>query len=130
MIQIDVNKKYRGIRVYESGEIVITAMLAKSMNLHPGDRVAIFKEKNPSSCEELYLAKSETGIEVRQRRNRGNQRTCCIYSKQYAGTILKGDKKGIYRIGEKVNKNGVDYFTIIYKRNYGDKIQGNNTPSL
>lgn len=119
MEQIPVKKRCRGVRVYNSGEIIITAQLAKDMNVRPGDKVALFAEQPKGSCPEIFLAKTETGIEVRHRRGgRKNQRTCCIYSKEYAGKLLRGSKKGIFRIGEIITKDGVNFFTIIYLKNY------------
>ena len=68
--------------------------------------------------EEIYIAKSSIGVEAKQRNGCKQLR---INSKDYAELILRGAGSGVFRIGETVEKDGDEYFTVIYKKNYGRK---------
>jgi hypothetical protein len=115
--EIPLERKYTTLRAYDSGEIVITARLAKTMELQEGQGVKMVYSDNPTS-RELYLTKCHTGIETRRRRADYNSSALRAYSTIYTKMLLKGAKRGIFRIGETIQCEGKDYFTIIYKKNY------------
>lgn len=108
------------IRAYDTGEIDISAELARRMNLQNGDRVQIFMCRN-NGYDELYITKSyeESGVVACGSSDRG--RALRIYSKKASKIMLKGNRKGIFRVGEVINKDGRELHTIIYRKNYAER---------
>ncbi len=109
------------IRAYDTGEIVISASLAKRMNIVEGDRIQILMQRC-SGFPELFISKTNdnsAGLETKCR-SKGD-RSLRIFSKKAAEIILKGKKKGLFRVGEIIQKDGVELHTIIYNKNYADR---------
>lgn len=107
------------IRVYENGEIVFSSALVKLMDIKCGDSILMFSEFE-NGFKEIYIAKSDNGALV-YKSNRNGYKTINplrIYSSEYSKILLGKNKKGIFRIGEKINKEGIDYFNVIYVKNY------------
>lgn len=113
------SKRRLGLRVYESGEIVITAPLARKMKITEGEGVKLLF-CDVSKSRELFLTKSDRGVKTKLRRKGTNTVSLRLYSKEYANALLNGAKKGIFRIGETVSHEGQNYFTVIYKKNYAE----------
>jgi len=108
------------IRAYDTGEIVISSHLARKMDLREGDNVQIFMCRS-DGYPELFIAKcgGEAGLMVK--RIRKEDRTLRIHSKRAAKLMLGQDKKGLFRIGEVIHREGKELHTIIYRCNYNGK---------
>lgn len=117
MRRVDVGRHPYSIRVYASGEITFSNMLCRRMGLKENDLVSLYVSDSPG-VEEIYIAKAGIGVEAKQRNGCKQLR---INSKDYAELILRGAGSGVFRIGETVEKDGNEYFTVIYKKNYGRK---------
>ena len=109
------------IRAYDTGEIVISASLAKRMDITEGDRVQILMQDS-DGFPELFISKTNdkfSGLETKCR-SKGD-RSLRIFSKRAAEIILKGKRKGLFRVGEMIQKDGIELHTIIYCRNYAER---------
>ena len=121
MIDITSRSPDCKIRAYDTGEIVISASLAKRMDITEGDRVQILMQDS-GGFPELFISKTSnsfSGLETKCR-SKGD-RSLRIFSKRAAEIILKGKKKGLFRIGEMIQKDGVELHTIIHCKNYERK---------
>lgn len=116
---IEVKRRLKSIRVYARGDIILTAPLVRFMGIQEGDFVKFVEREG---TKELYIKKADVGIPVYKKNKKGDACSLTAYSKDYCRLLLKGDEKGIFRIGEKITENGVDYFTIIYKKNYATQL--------
>jgi len=122
------------IRAYDTGEIHISASLARRMKLCDGDRVQILMHRN-NGYDELYIAKGDgaSGIIARGNSRRGS--SLRIYSKKASSVLLRGHGKGIFRIGESIQKDDKELHTIIYCKNYAERkeihtIQGDHQATI
>ena len=115
LIEIKASRRFMALRMYQTGMFVITAGLARKMGVSEGSCVRMFMCNN---SKEYYLIKADTGVELKRKNRTGQSYTLVGYAKAYTDELLKGEAKGKFRIGEKVIKDGVEYFTIIYKKNY------------
>ncbi len=114
-VKVSKRSPRMSIRVYESGEIRISAALSRRMGLKHGDRVALFRSTRHTGYPELYIGKNDNGdCEVYKRNDRGHE--CRVNMKEYAGILLNGTgRKGLFPVGEVVKVNGNEYFTIIQR---------------
>lgn len=115
--EIAPQRRIKAIRVYKNGEVILTAPLVRYMKLQPGDRLKIF------FCEkshELYLTKNEKGIRLRKKNRSGQATSLRTFSKGYSDYLLKGEQKGLFRVGEVVENEEQLYYPIIYKKNYAN----------
>ncbi len=115
LVEIKPSRRFMALRMYQSGMFVITAGLARKMGVSEGSHVKMFM---CNKSREYYLTKADSGVELKRKNRTGQSYTLVGYAKAYTDELLKGDTKGIFRIGEKVRKEDIDYFTIIYKKNY------------
>ncbi len=116
MIEITSTLPEFKIRAYTTGEIVISAPLARIMDIDDGDCVKIFMcDGGRHNTSEMYIAKDKNGLRAKRRKK---DRSLRIYSKQATDLLLNGCEKGVFRIGESVTIEGKELHTIIYKRNY------------
>jgi hypothetical protein len=110
MIDIQIKTRMAAIRAYGTGEITLSAQLARRMKLKEGDGIKL--SWGNSTFRELYISKNADGVVLRKK---GNTRALRCYSVEYADVLLQGRDKGTFRVGEAVG----EYHTIIYKKNYG-----------
>lgn len=117
MIELTTRELTRAIRVYRRGDIIISAKLSQDMGLEDGDHIQIFMQRE-QGFPEMFIAKGETGTIVKKRKNDRSMRLFC---KRVTDKLLQGEEKGVFRIGEKIEKEGIELHSIIYKRNYAGR---------
>lgn len=122
------------IRAYSTGEIVISAPLARKMDVSDGDHVQIFMSRSMGFME-LYISKCHGACGLKTKRRMKRDHSLRVFSKKAAGIMLNGQQKGIFRIGEVVQKEGRELFTIIYCKNYAERkevhtIQGDHQTAV
>ncbi len=120
MIEITSRAPDCKIRAYDTGEIVLSAPLARRMRLKDGDHVQIFMCRS-NGFDEMFISKCDesSGLEARSKTKRG--RSLRIFSKRATSILLKDEPKGIFRIGETIEKEGKELHTIIYLKNYAER---------
>lgn len=120
MIEITSRAPDCKIRAYDTGEIVLSAPLTRRMRLKDGDRVQIFMCRS-NGFEEMFIAKCDnpSGVPVKRRTKR--DRSLRIFSKRATSILLKDEPKGIFRIGETIEKEGKELHTILFLKNYAER---------
>lgn len=134
MIDITSRTPHCKIRAYSTGEIVISAPLASIMDLSDGDHVQIFMCRSMGFME-LFISKNHDACGLKAKRKKKGDRSLRVFSKKAAGIMLNNQQKGIFKIGEVIQKEGRELFTIIYCRNYAERkeihtIQGDHQATI